>query len=158
LVQLLATLSASLAPTSFGQLVTQTILFGAGSRKAKLRPQLNTQITQILDTSFTPDAATQLRQNIDAQEKVVKAALKAAGSTRKGLHDIMQKRIGEFVEDGSSTAYFDLPQHNPVSGTAEVLPRGAPAQKIAQWERYVKKINEDWAFAEEMRREMVTSG
>jgi hypothetical protein len=70
----------------------------------------------------------------------------------------MQKRIGEFVEDGSSTAYFDLPQHNPVSGTAEVLSRAAPAQKIAQCEGYVKKINEDWAFAEEMRREMVTSG
>ncbi|KIW65816.1 hypothetical protein PV04_08038 [Phialophora macrospora] len=128
------------------------------STEAKLRPQLNHQISQVLDTSFTPDAATHLRQNIDAHEKVVKASLKAAGSTRKGLHDIMQKRIGEFVEDGSSTAYFDLPQHNPVSGTAEVLPRGAPAQKIAQWEGYVKKINEDWAFAKEMRREMITSG
>ncbi|OCT46898.1 hypothetical protein CLCR_02237 [Cladophialophora carrionii] len=157
LAQLLATLLASLAPTSFGQLVTQTILFGAGSRKAKLRPQLNTRIGQVLDTSFTPDAATQLRQNIDAHEKVVKASLKAAGSTRKGLHDIMQRRMGEFVGDGSSTAYFDLPQHNPVLGAAEVLPRGAPGQKIAQWEEYMRKVNEEWAFAEEMRREMVTS-
>lgn len=162
LAQILAILLASLVPTSFGQLVTQTLLFGAGSRKAKLRPQLNTHISEVLSARFTSEASAQLRRTVDAQATALKAVLKAAGSTRKGLQDMMHKRIGEFVADGSKATYFDLPQFIPVLSpggavTQEVLlPRGAPGMKIRMWEEYVAKIREDWAYAEGMRREMVT--
>lgn len=156
LAQLLSTLSAALAPVSFGQFITHTLLFGAGSRKARLRPQLETEITSVLDGCFTPDAGKQVRESIDAQAAVVKAGLKAAGSTRKGLQDLMQKRIGAFVEDGSSTAYFDLPHQHPVMMNVELLPRGTPREKIANWEAYMGKIKDDWAFAEALRNEMVT--
>lgn len=142
--------------------MTQTLLFGAGSRKAKLRPQLNKHISEVLSARFTSEASGQLRHTIDAQATALKAVLKAAGSTRKGLQDMMHKRIGEFVTDGSKATYFDLPQFIPVLSpggglTQEVLlPRGTPGLKIRAWEDYVAKIRQDWAYAEEVRREMVT--
>ena len=154
----MGTLNAALEPTSFGQLLAQTVLFGLGSRKAKLRPQLNSNIKTVLDAKFLPDAAQIAQEAIKAQSKVVKAQLKASGSTNKGFEDRKQTLLRSFVMDGGSTAYYDLPLHNPTTRNTELLSTGAPQAKAREWEEFMRSVRHDEAYAQELRDEMVTKG
>jgi hypothetical protein len=52
LSQLLGTFNAALAPVRFGQYITQNVLLGMGSRKARLRPQLRLKVDEALSQRF----------------------------------------------------------------------------------------------------------
>ena len=153
--QLIGMLEAALEPMGFGQFLAHYMLFGLGSRKCKLRPQLNKTLKSILDAKFSPEAAGQVQASVKTHANMIKAELKSAGSTRKGLEDRMQKRLQACV-NSTETSYFDFPQLSPMTRNTQLLPKGAPRAKIEEWEQFTAKISDDWAYAQALRNEMVT--
>jgi hypothetical protein len=154
LSQLLGTLNAALAPVGFGQFITQNVLLGMGSRKAGLRPQLRVKVDEALSQRFTSDALPQLRAHIDAQATTVKAHLKGAGSTRKGLNDLIQRRIAEHNKDSSVGTWHNLPLES--RSNAEVLARGEAEARFKQWAEHMQKVHAYQEHAAKVRNEMVT--
>jgi hypothetical protein len=154
LSQLLGTLNAALAPVGFGQFISQNVLLGMGSRKARLRPQLRVKVDEALSQRFTNDALPQLRTHIDAQATTVRTHLKGAGSTRKGLNDLIQRRIAEFNKDNSVGTWYNLPLES--RSNAEVLARGEADARLKQWAEHMQKMHAYQEHATRVRDEMVT--
>jgi hypothetical protein len=154
LSQLLGTLNAALVPIGLGQFLTQTLLVGFGSRKAKLRPQLSMKIDETLSLRFAGETLPQLKAHISAHATTVKSHLKGAGSTHKGLNDLIQKRIAGYSEDNLAGVWCNLPLES--RSNTEVLARGEADARLKLWVDHMEKVNTHQVHAAKVRDEMVT--